>query len=86
VVETFRPHNWDTPNLRAIERLLAGHGFLPYRYDPVARELSALAGPADGDQNTIYVRDPVAVAARVRAAPPATLAGRPICTWGNRVS
>jgi FkbM family methyltransferase len=73
IVETFRPHNWEMPNLRAIEALLAAVGFRPVRYDPGRRQVVALTRPDDGGQNTIYVRDAAAVTERVAAAPPVTL-------------
>jgi FkbM family methyltransferase len=75
VVETFRPDNWETPNLRAIEGLLAAAGFHPVRYEPGRRSLTALTKPNEGGQNTIYVRDTAAVRRRLESAPPVTLAG-----------
>jgi FkbM family methyltransferase len=71
VVETFRPHTWQTEPLRGMEQLLADHGFRPHAYRPADRTLEPLTDPQGGGQNTIYVRDAAAVAARVRPAAPA---------------
>lgn len=57
IMETFRPHNFRSEKLIASESLLRAHGFLPMAYDPYARRLSELLSPADGGQNTIYVRN-----------------------------
>ncbi len=78
IMETFRPSNHDNPDLVSCERVLASHGFLPMAYDPRTRDLDPLRAPADGSQNTIYVRDPGALAARLRAAPA-------VCALGGRI-
>lgn len=81
VIETFRPHNWSHEKLRQIERLLGEQGFLPYEYHPAERRLALLAplepGPGNGGQNTIYIRDLPAVAARVQSAPAIVIGGKP---------
>jgi FkbM family methyltransferase len=46
--------------------LLRNHGFTPFRYDPLARRLSAWE--ADASANTIFVRDIDRVAATLAAA------------------
>ncbi len=69
VIETFRPHNWQSESLRSIETLLESHGFLPQAYDPVDRSLVRLREPSAGGQNTIYTRDGEEVAARLRDRP-----------------
>jgi FkbM family methyltransferase len=71
VIETFRPHNWQTESLGGMERLLAEHGFLPYLYRPADRSLEPITTHDGGGQNTIYVRDAAAVTDRARAAAPA---------------
>lgn len=48
-----------------IHRLLLGHGFQPYHYDPFKRELFLLN--TFGSHNTIYCRDIGAVEERVRS-------------------
>lgn len=59
----------------ALEGRLSGHGFEPCGYDPLSRSLTA---PPSGPGNTIYVRDRVAVAARLREAPAFRVLGRSI--------
>jgi FkbM family methyltransferase len=49
----------------AIHRLLLGHGFQPYHYDPFNRELSLLN--TFGSHNTIYCRGIGAVEERLRS-------------------
>lgn len=68
VMETFRPHNYAQASLIAAECILREHGFRPMAYDPWRRELWPLVKPADGGQNTIYVRDQARVSAHLRAA------------------
>lgn len=68
VVET-RGHG----DAAAVDALARAAGLAPHAYDPFRREFRALAGPQFGD--TIYLRDPVAAAARVRAAPPLCVQG-----------
>lgn len=70
LVETFRFANAEASELRRVEAILAGYGFTPHRYDPVARTLRALVTQAEGRQDTIYVRDPAALAERLREAEP----------------
>ena len=70
VMETFRPHNFATPTLIAAEAILREHDFVPMAYNPWRRELLPLVQPSDGAQNTIYVRDPLAVSARLRKSEP----------------
>jgi FkbM family methyltransferase len=53
----------------AIHARLVEAGFAPYRYDGMARALTALAGRDTNQANTIYLRDPAAAAARIKAAP-----------------
>jgi FkbM family methyltransferase len=65
IVETFRPHNWRHPKLRQLEDLLERHGFLPYAYDPGGNALVTLRKPDEGDDNTLYLRDPDRVRARL---------------------
>jgi FkbM family methyltransferase len=50
----------------ALHAEMRGHGFAPYGYDPIERSLIA-ASRSNG--NTVFVRDPVAVGERVKAAP-----------------
>lgn len=47
---------------------LQKRGLLPYAYDPYSRSLRRL--PDDAHGNLIYLRDPEAVTARLKAAPP----------------
>jgi hypothetical protein len=42
--------------------LMRGHGFLPYGYDPFRRRLVDIA---EGDGNTVFVRDRTTVEARL---------------------
>ena len=81
VVETFRPHNWQTAHLRAIEALLTATGFTPFAYRPADRTLVPLSGldappPADAGQNTIYVRNPAGVGERLRETAPVRVGRR----------
>lgn len=69
---------WETPNPPNIKQIFCRHGFAPYRYDPAERRLSPIADPADGGQNTIYVRVPAVVEARVASASATTRGRRPI--------
>lgn len=52
------------------------HGFVPHRYDPVSRELT-LTGTIAG-HNTLFVRDPEFVQARLREAAPVKVGERMI--------
>lgn len=68
LVETFRPHNWQLPKLRRLEDLLESHGFLPYAYDPCENALVWLEKPDEGDDDTLYLRDPEQVRTRLEGA------------------
>lgn len=68
LVETFRPHNWQMPKLRQMEDLLESHGFLPYAYDPWEKALARLGNPDEGDDNTLYLRDPEEARRRLEGA------------------
>jgi FkbM family methyltransferase len=58
----------------AVRTVLAGAGLVPHRYDPFARTLSgATSGP-----NLIWLRDPPAAEARLRAGPAFIVLGRRI--------
>ena len=58
--------------------LLSRHGFVPVSYDPLHRLLLRRDG-TDGDgNNTIFVRDPDAMQALLRAAPARRIANGPI--------
>ncbi len=70
VIETFRPLNYQRSDLKKIEGLLKENGFLPSSYAPALRSLAPLQGPADGGQNTIYVRAGANVDERLNAAAP----------------
>jgi FkbM family methyltransferase len=70
VMETFRPSNFAEPALIAAEAILGEHGFVPMAYNPWKRDLQPLLRPSDGTQNTIYVRAPSAVGARLKQAGP----------------
>ena len=59
-----------------IEQTFVAHGFSRYRYDPFTRSLTASA--EKGASNTVFVRDPDHVAARLAAAPRVTVLGRSI--------
>jgi len=65
MLETFRPHNWQLPELQAIESILRQNGFLPYRYDVQSNKIEQLIRPQDGENNTFYFRSPEAVSARL---------------------
>lgn len=78
VMETFRPHNFTQPALVAAEAILREHDFVPVAYDPWKRELMPLLQPSDGGQNTIYVRDPSGLVARLKQAGPVRAFGRDI--------
>lgn len=78
VMETFRPHNFAQPSLIAAEAILREHDFVPVAYDPWKRELSPLLQPADGGQNTIYVREPALLADRLKQA-------EPLCAFGRKI-
>jgi FkbM family methyltransferase len=75
LIETFRFANWNDPEIQRVEAILAGHGFKPYRYEPVGRTLRPLLKPADGRQDTIYVRDPSVILERLRTATPVRCLG-----------
>lgn len=68
ILETFRPANFNRPELVAIEALLLGHGFKPTGYDPWTRELHKFTNPSQGSQNTIYVRERATTLSRLRTA------------------
>lgn len=70
VVETFRFADGAKPEMRATEASLERFGFRPFSYDPRARILRPLTELQQGRSDTIYVRDPDALADRLRAAPP----------------
>lgn len=57
VMETFRAERFDSSDLRRIERLLEGFGFLPYDYDPIRGCLIPLKETSEGGNDTIYLRD-----------------------------
>lgn len=65
LVETFRPHNWQQPMLRQLEKLLSGHGFQPYHYDLASNTILPLEKEDEGENNTFYFRDPVAIQSRL---------------------
>lgn len=62
----------------ALHQNMLDHGFEPYRYDALARELSPLDGKNMAQGNTLYVRDVASLKARVREARPFTVQGRAI--------
>jgi FkbM family methyltransferase len=78
IMETFRPANYAQPQLIAAEQILRGHGFLPVAYDPWKRDIRPISDPAEGGQNTIYVRELDTVRAQVK------MGGR-IRAFGTRV-
>lgn len=53
----------------ALHREMKTLGFLPYRYDPLARRLIDLQGARSGAGNTLYLREPDLIQAVVRASP-----------------
>lgn len=53
---------------QAVHASMLAHGFAPCRYDPLTRALTADTHPG-ASGNVLYVRDPSAMQARVRAAP-----------------
>jgi len=57
LLETFRPHNFQTPILREIEERLLKEGFLPFEFLPERNELRQLTELNDGGNNTLYIRD-----------------------------
>lgn len=65
LVETFRPHNWEQPMLRQLEKLLSGHGFKPYHYDVASNTILPLEKEDEGENNTFYFRDPAAIQSRL---------------------
>lgn len=65
MIETFRPHNWQLPHLRAIESLLKHNGFAPYRYDVASNRVLELLHPQEGSNNTLYFRNAEQVNARI---------------------
>jgi hypothetical protein len=56
LIETFRPHNWQQENLRAIEAILRENGFMPYHFNVESNEIVPLENPQDGGNNTFYFR------------------------------
>jgi FkbM family methyltransferase len=68
LLETFRPHNWEQPKLRAIEGLLREQGFLPFEYDVTRNEIIPLDQPQDGGSNTLYFRSPDFIRDRLRTS------------------
>lgn len=54
-------------NDEAIHRTLSAHGFSPFRYDPFRRSLEARSEQAECG-NTLYVRDPGLVRARLSSS------------------
>jgi FkbM family methyltransferase len=75
VIETFRFADGGKPELRAIEDLLAGFGFTPFRYDPIRRSLHPLVGLTEGGADTIYARNTDGLRALLRSAEPVTCFG-----------
>ena len=65
LLETFRPHNWQQPMLRQMETILSGHGFKPYHYDFASNTILPLEREDEGENNTFYFRDPVAIQSRL---------------------
>ncbi len=75
VIETFRSADGDKPEMRSIESLLDRFGFRPFSYDPRRRSLHPLTTSREGRDDTIYVRDPERLAARLTSAPPISCFG-----------
>lgn len=67
-IETFRFADGETPEIMEMERLLAGHGFLPYDYNPAKRTLRQLTVRKEGRQDTLYLRVDDALRARLADA------------------
>lgn len=65
LLETFRPHNWQLPKLRAIETIWRDHEFLPFRYDVESNKIFSLKNPQDGENNTFYLRSADEVSRRL---------------------
>jgi FkbM family methyltransferase len=53
---------------QALHESIVAHGFSPHTYDPLRRELRPLDGKGAGEGNTLYLRDPEAVARRLSEA------------------
>jgi len=53
----------------SLHRQMQTLGFRPYRYDPLARRLIDLDGARSAAGNTLYLREPEAIQAVVRASP-----------------
>jgi FkbM family methyltransferase len=55
---------------------LGDHGFLPYSYSPLIRELRPLHGKNITSGNTLFLRNEDAIRERIRSAPPIQLLSR----------
>lgn len=75
VIETFRFADGAKPEVRAIEDLLAGFGFRPFRYDPSRRSLHPLLRFTEGGADTIYARDAEDLRELLRTAEPVACFG-----------
>jgi len=75
VIETFRYADGAKPEMRAVEALLADHGFHPFFYDPRERRLTPLTRLDQGRQDTIYARDTEFLRERLRTAAPVVCFG-----------
>jgi FkbM family methyltransferase len=60
----------------SVHQEITGHGFVPHRYDPLSRRLTALATFNRGSLNTLYVRDPDAVTRVLASAAKVRVRGR----------
>ncbi len=58
-----------------IVKVMKGHGFKTFAYDPFARELKELEGKNRGEGNTIFIRDCEAARRLVKAAKPIRIHG-----------
>jgi len=76
VIETFRTHAENVSAVRDVEGMLARFGFRPVSYDPERRFLRPLTKELEGRDDTIYVRDPESIAARLISAPPVAWFGQ----------
>jgi FkbM family methyltransferase len=68
LVETFRPHNIESPGLRELETRLGAAGFLPFDFEPETNALRPLVAPDQGTNNTIYLRDIPEIERRLAAS------------------
>ena len=67
IVETNGSARHYGGNDEGIHRILSAHGFAPFRYDPFTRSLEARSEQAESG-NTLYVRDPNLVRARLSSS------------------